>query len=70
MATKPIFRVVDVPLNATAEQMAEILNGPSGEGYILQSLTFNWPQIGARAVFKQPARFVKGKWVRGDDDRG
>lgn len=67
MGTKPIFRVVDIPLDATAAQMAEILNGPSDDGYSLQSLSFTWPGIGARAVFKQPARRVNGQWVHGED---
>ena len=66
MGTKPIFRVVDIPLDATAEQMAAILNGPSDEGYSLQSLSFTWPGVGARAVFKQPARWVNGRWARGE----
>ena len=67
MGTKSIFRVVDVPPDATAEQMQGILNGPSDDGYILQSLTFTWPGIGARAVFRLPARRVNGKWVRGEE---
>jgi hypothetical protein len=67
MGTKPIFLVVDIPLDATAEQMQGILNGPSDDGYSLQSLSFTWPGVGARAVFKQPARRVNGQWVRGED---
>ena len=67
MGTKPIFRVVDVPLDATPEQMEELLNGPAHDGYSLQSLVFTWPGVGARAVFKLAARLVHGKWVRGDD---
>jgi hypothetical protein len=64
MGTKPVFRVADVPLNATPEQMQEILNGPSDDGYTLQSLTFTWPGIGARAVFRLPAKRIDGQWVR------
>jgi hypothetical protein len=64
MGVKPVFLVADVPLNATAEQMQAILNGPSDDGYSLQSLTFTWPGVGARAIFKQPAKLVRGKWVR------
>lgn len=67
MATKPIFRIVDIPQDATAEQMENLLNGPSDDGYSLQSLSYTWPGIGARAVFKQPARRVNGQWVRGED---
>jgi len=67
MATKPIFRVVDVPPNATAEQMEGILNGPTEDGYTLQSLSYSWENVGVRAVFRLPARLVKGKWVRGDE---
>lgn len=67
MATKPLFIVVDVPQDATAEQMQGILNGPSDDGYSLQSLVFTWPGVGARAVFKYPAKRVNGQWVRGED---
>jgi hypothetical protein len=67
MATKPIFRVVDVPLDATAEEMQKLLNGTTDEGYSLQSLTYSWQNIGARAVFRLPARLVGGKWVRGEE---
>jgi hypothetical protein len=67
MATKPVFRVVDIPQDATAEQMEKLLNDPVGEGYSLQSVTYTWPGIGARALFKQPAHLVKGKWVHGDE---
>ncbi len=66
MGTKPIFRVVDVPLDATAEHMAELLNDPSDDGYSLQSISYAWPGVGARAVFKQPARLVNGKWLLGE----
>jgi hypothetical protein len=67
MEAKPVFRVVDIPVDSTAEQMAALLNAPSDEGYSLQSLSFTWPGVGARAVFKQPARRVNGQWVRGED---
>ena len=67
MATKPTFRVVDVPADATAEQMQDILNGLANDGYSLQSLVFTWPGTGARAVFKQPARLVNGKWLRSEE---
>ncbi len=67
MATKPVFQVVDIPLNATAEQMAVLLNASTDDGYTLQSLVFTWPGVGARAVFRLPARLVHGKWVRGDE---
>jgi hypothetical protein len=64
MATKPIFRVVDIPSDATAPEMENLLNSSAGDGYTLQSLTFSWPGVGARAVFRLPARFVDGKWTR------
>jgi hypothetical protein len=67
MATKPIFRVLDIPADSTAQQMEQILNGPSEDGYSLQSLSFTWPGVGARAVFKLPAQRVGGRWVRGED---
>ena len=66
MATKPVFKVVDIPLDATAEQMAELLNGPANEGYALQSLTNSGPGGAARAVFRLPAQRVGGRWVRGE----
>lgn len=65
--TKPIFRVVDVPVDATAEQMENLLNGPTEDGYSLQSISYAWQNVGARAVFKLPARLVHGKWVRGEE---
>lgn len=64
IATKPTFKVVDIPANATAEEMEKLLNGPSEDGYTLQSLTSSWENVGARAVFRLPARLVHGKWVR------
>lgn len=64
MATKPMFRVVDVPLTATADEMEKLLNGPAEDGYTLQSLSLSWQGVGARAVFRLPARLVHGKWVR------
>ena len=67
MATKPIFRVVDIPSNATAQEMENLLNIPTEDGYTLQSLSLSWQGVGARAVFRLPARLVHGKWVRGDE---
>lgn len=58
MATKPIFRVIDIPADATAEQVEALLNGLSDEGYSLQSLGQT------RAFFKLPAKRVNGQWVR------
>lgn len=67
MATKPIFRVVDVPLTATAEEMQKLLNDPTDDGYTLQSMSYSWPNVGCRATFRLPARLVHGKWVRGEE---
>ncbi len=67
MSTKPIFRVVDIPSTATAEEMENLLNAPAEDGYTLYSLSYSWPSLGARAVFRVPARLVNGKWVRGDE---
>jgi hypothetical protein len=67
MATKPIFRVVDVPCDATAGEMETALNGVTDDGYTLHSISYSWPNVGARAVFRLPARLVHGKWVRGED---
>ncbi len=67
MATKPIFRVVDVPHDATAEQMQYILNEPTDDGCTLHSISYSWQNVGARAVFKLPARLVNSKWVRGEE---
>ena len=67
MGTKPTFRVVDIPLDATAEEMQKLLNCTTDEGYTLHSITYSWQSIGARAVFKLPARLVNGKWVRGEE---
>lgn len=64
MATKPIFRVVDVPSDATAQEMENLLNTPTDEGYTLHSISYAWQNIGARIVFKIPARRVNGEWVR------
>ena len=64
MATKPVFRVVDIPLDMAAEQMEGILNGLTDEGYSLQSISYSWQNVGARAIFKLPARLEKGKWIR------
>jgi hypothetical protein len=52
---------------ATAEQMQDVLNGLTETGYSLQSISYSWPDFGARALFKLPARLVKGKWVCGED---
>jgi hypothetical protein len=48
--------------------MQTLLNGAADDGYSLQSLSYTWPGVGARAVFKQPAKRVNGQWVRGGDD--
>jgi hypothetical protein len=64
---EPIFRVIDVPLTATAEEMENLLNGSTEDGYTLQTISYSWQNVGARAVFKVPARWVKGRWVRGDE---
>ena len=66
MTTKPIFRVIDIPAGAAAEQMQALLNGPVEDGYSLQSITYTWAGIGARAVFKLPAKRVHGQWVHED----
>jgi hypothetical protein len=46
--------------------MEGLLNGPSNDGYSLQSLANNGPGGGPRAVFKLRAQRVGGKWVRGE----
>lgn len=68
MSTKPIFRVVDIPPDATAAEMEGILNGLTDAGYSLHGISYVWPGVGARATFKLPARLVKGKWVRDGGD--
>jgi hypothetical protein len=62
--TKQVFRVVDIPCDSTADEMSALLNGPAEDGYTLQSLAYSWPGVGARAVFRLPARRVDGQWVR------
>ena len=64
MTAKPIFKVVDIPATATAQEMEAFLNGPTNEGYTLHSLSPVGQGVGGRAVFKLPARRVNGAWVR------
>jgi hypothetical protein len=64
MTMKPIFKVVDIPATATAQEMETLLNGPTNDGYTLHSLSPSGHGVGARAVFKLPARRVNGAWVR------
>jgi hypothetical protein len=56
--TKPIFRVIDIAPETTAEQLQTLLNNASVEGYALKTLT------PTRAVFYLPAKRVNGQWVR------
>ena len=64
MATKAVFRVVDIPSDATAVEMEGLLNALTDEGYSLHSISYSWPNAGARVIFKVPAKLVAGKWIR------
>ena len=58
------FRVVDIPSDATAVEMEGLLNALTDQGYSLRPISYSWPNAGARAIFKVPAKPVAGKWIR------
>jgi hypothetical protein len=59
--TQPkMFRVVEVPVGATAEQTEEILNAPYAEGYyFLHQVAAEGAAL--RAIYKLRTRPEKGK---------
>lgn len=56
MKERKTIRVVDVPLDATAEQAEQLLNAPYEDGFYLDKLIVTWPGVGARAFFKRRVR--------------
>lgn len=45
-------RVIDIPLDTTAQEAEDLLNAPYEEGYYLASVVV-WDRLGARAFYKR-----------------
>jgi hypothetical protein len=60
---KPFFEVVELPPDATAEQIKQALNRAVEDGYVLRNFMGDWPSTRACAVFKpgRPKAKTDGK---------